>query len=153
MNSLHKRLDKLRGKFDSGPGEPDSRRPGPTTRETILAIDSVIRRLEEHERYHEQNPASVEVPDLERYGGETLSQHMKRVNQLCAEHDAAEEEWRRVHRPDLPSWLEENSEIDKRLRELEEEIAEVEAEVRTVDNNMGEGAGGRPSDKGGGGYW
>jgi len=114
----------------------------------------VIRRLEEHERYHEQNPASVEVPDLERYGGETLSQHMKRVNQLCAEHDAAEEEWRRVHRPDLPSWLEENSELDKLcLRELEEEIAEVEAELRTVDNT-GEGAGGRPSgpsDKGGGG--
>ncbi len=135
--SLQARLDRLDRAFRRGPGHV-SPSPGPTTRDTILAIDTVIQRLEEHVEYHEQNPGSIEVPDLDRYG-ETLSQHMKRVNDMCAEHDRISEEWRRANRPDLPPRG--DSEIDKRIAALTAEIERVEEEIRAANNVGGGGSG------------
>lgn len=135
--SLESRLAKLDRVFRRGPGLSETR-PGPSTRETILAIDSVIRRLEEHVEHHEEHRGVLEVPDLEKYGGETLSQHIKRVERMCRENDEAREQWCRVHRPDLLGRAN-NSEIDDNIAALNAEIEQIEAELNAIDNQGGGG--------------
>jgi len=104
----------------------------------ILGIDSVIRRLEEHVEYHEQHPGAWEVPDYEEYG-ETLSEHMQRVNALEREYDEASLEWRRQYRPDL---LDRPNEIQKSKDKIDAEIVEIEEEIARLSTSNDKGGGG-----------
>jgi len=106
----------------------------------IRELDKLTARTEAHISELKQAPESyVEDYDIHLYGGETLSAHRHRVEELFRRYDEEHEAWCIENRPDLDGRG--VPEIDNHLAELDKEIALLELEIAT-ESGANEGGGG-----------
>jgi hypothetical protein len=123
--SLEARLARLDRIF-RGPGgrvEEEEEAAGPRISEALRAIDGLIEHLES--------------------GADYDAEHRRRVDAFVKEAARRADERRRLERPDLartrPTLVSQFSDIDKEVDRLEEEIAELEAELNAADTSGGGG--------------